>query len=459
MSKQRQSFGQIWNMNFAYLGIQFGWGLQMANMSAIYEYLGAKPEQIPILWLAAPLTGLLIQPIVGQMSDRTWMRWLGRRRPYLFFGAILSSLALLLMPNAPSVWAAAALLWMLDGSINVSMQPIRALVADLLPDEQHSAGYAMQSVFIGLGAVVASALPWMLSNWFGMTSAAGEAIPITIRIAFYVGAAAFLGAVVWTVFTTKEYPPEDLEAFRRTREAGKGFSAQLGEMWSSFCNMPATMKQLAWVQICTWMALFFMWMYFGPAIAFHVFEAPNEASPLYQQGIEWGGMCFAAYSVVTFAFAFILPGISRRLGRRLTHALCLICGALGLLAVLVIKSKWMLMASMAGVGIAWASILSMPYAIIASALPEDKVGVYMGIFNLFIVIPEIVASIALGPVMKHLFGNNRLLAVVAGGGFMLVAALLMRFVKDEADVTRLASAAKPQETDAAPVTDAAAAAE
>ncbi len=434
IDKPRLSFWQIWNMSFGFLGIQFGWGLQMANMSAIYEYLGARPDEIPMLWLAAPLTGLLVQPVIGTMSDRTWGR-LGRRRPYFLTGAILSSLALILMPNSSALWMAAGLLWILDASINVSMEPFRAFVADLLPEEQRTRGFAMQSLFIGLGAVVASALPYVLTNAFGVTGeagAGGHAIPLTVKLSFYAGSAAFIGAVLWTIVTTKEYPPEDMAAFRAMKEQGVGVAGTLREILDAIREMPRAMKLLAPVQLCTWFGLFCMWLYFPVAVARNVFGAPDETSPLYREGVEWAGICFATFSAVTFLFAFALPGLARVLGRKGTHSLCLVCGALGLLSVAVIREPWLLLLSMTGIGIAWASILSMPYALLSGALPPRRTGVYMGIFNFFIVIPEIVASLFFGWVMLHVLGNNRLAAVVAGGAFLLVAAALVPRVPESA---------------------------
>jgi maltose/moltooligosaccharide transporter len=434
MEKPRLSFWQIWNMSFGFLGIQFGWGLQMANMSAIYEYLGATPDRIPILWLAAPLTGLIMQPIIGSMSDRTWGS-LGRRRPYFLVGAILSSIALVLMPNSSALWMAAGLLWILDASINISMEPFRAFVADLLPEEQRTGGFAMQSLFIGLGAVVASALPWLMTNVFNVDSggAGADRIPLNVKLSFYMGALAFFGAVLWTIVSTKEYPPEDLEAFRRMKKAKTGLVAGSREILDSIREMPETMRRLAWVQICTWFGLFCMWLYFPVAVARNVFGAPDETSSLYREGVEWAGICFAMYSAVCFVFAFALPATARALGRRATHTLCLLAGAAGLLSVGVVHSKLPLLLSMTGVGIAWASTLSMPYAILAGSIPPARTGTYMGIFNFFIVIPEIVASLGFGWVMLHVLGNNRLAAVIAGGGFMALAALLMQRVHDVAE--------------------------
>ncbi len=424
-------FSAIWNMSFGFLGIQFGWGLQMANMSAIYEYLGAKPDEIPILWLAAPLTGLLVQPVIGHLSDRTWSPRFGRRRPFFMVGAILSSLALIAMPNSSTLWMAAGLLWILDASINISMEPFRAFVSDLLPQSERTRGFAMQSFFIGAGAVIASALPWVLTNWAGMVSdhAAGT-IPTTTRISFYIGAAAFLGAVLWTVLTTPEKPPADLAAFEREKKESAGFLNVIDEIFRAISGMPQTMRQLAWVQIFTWLGLFCMWLYFGTAVATGVFGATGPEDPRYQQGIEWAGLCFGAYSVVTFLFAHFLPPIAKKNGRKATHAICLLAGAAGLLSVSVIHSPNLLLLSMVGVGVAWASTLSMPYSILAGSIPEGKTGIYMGIFNFFIVIPEIVASLGFGWVMSHLLDNNRMAAVVAGGFCFVVAALLVLRVND-----------------------------
>ncbi|MGA2137100.1 MAG: MFS transporter [Bryobacteraceae bacterium] len=424
--KPRLDFWQIWNMSFGFLGIQFGWGLQMANMSAIYEYLGARADQIPILWLAAPLTGLIVQPIIGHASDRTWNR-LGRRRPYFLTGALLSSAALILMPRVSVLWMAAGLLWILDASINISMEPFRAFVADMLPEDQRTRGFAMQSLFIGLGAVVASVLPGFLMKHVAMDSGR---IPLPVRLSFYLGAAAFFGAVMYTIATTREYPPADLDAFRRMKAQKRGLAENAREILESIGGMPETMKQLAWVQIATWLGLFCMWLYFPVAVAHNVFGADDPHSAIYTEGVAWGGYCFAMYSAVCFVWSFVMPALAGRLGRKMTHSLCLLCGAAGLMSVAVIHNKWLLFGSMVGVGIAWASTLAMPYAILAGSLPAEKTGIYMGIFNFFIVTPEIVASLGFGWVMAHLLGNNRLLAVVAGGVFFVVAAALMQRVRD-----------------------------
>lgn len=433
MQKPRKTFWQIWNMSFGFLGIQFGWGLQMANMSAIYEYLGARADQIPILWLAAPLTGLLVQPIIGNASDHTWTR-LGRRRPYFLAGAILSSCALILMPRSSTLWMAAGLLWILDSSINISMEPFRAFVADLLPEEQRTQGFAMQSLFIGLGAVVASALPGWLRDLFHMSlERQPGTIPLTIRLSFYLGAAAFFGAVLWTIVTTKEYPPENLEEFRRQTSERRGLASSAREIFAAIREMPLTMRQLAPVQLLTWLGLFCMWLYFPVAVAHNVFGAPDQNAPSYTLGVEWAGKCFGWYSLVCFIYAFFLPRLARAVGRKQAHSLSLLCGAVGLLSVALIHNKYLLLLSMTGVGIAWASTLSMPYSVLAGSLPPERTGVYMGIFNFFIVLPEIIASLAFGWVMLHLLHNNRLAAVISGGVFMGIAALLMQRVVDRGD--------------------------
>jgi maltose/moltooligosaccharide transporter len=431
MEKPPFRFWQLWNMSFGFLGIQFGWGLQTANMSAIYEYLGAKPDQIPALWLAAPMTGLLVQPIIGSMSDRTWGP-LGRRRPYFLVGALLAFVALLLIPFSTTLWMAAGLLWILDSSINISMEPFRAFVADLLPEKQRGRGFAMQSLFIGLGAVIASALPWMFSHWLGVSAgtSVGARIPATVRYSFYLGAFAFLGAVVWTVCTTREYPPEDMAAFVAMKARRRGFVSGAVEILKSIEEMPLTMRRLALVQIFTWLGLFCVGLYFIPAVAHNVFGAPDAKSILYAEGTEWGGLCFSVSSIVTFLAAFGLLVASRRIRPKQIHTVCLLCGAAGLLSVGVIHDKYLLLLSMAGLGIATASIISMPYALLANSLPPERIGVYMGIFNMFIVLPEIATSLGFGWIMSHWLHGNRLYAVVAAGLSMLLAAMLMRFVDD-----------------------------
>jgi maltose/moltooligosaccharide transporter len=443
MQKPRLSFWQIWNMSFGFLGIQFGWGLQMANMSPIYKYLGASDSAIPMLWLAAPLTGFIVQPIIGAMSDRTWGP-LGRRRPYFLVGAILSSLALVLMPNCSALWMAAGLLWVLDACINISMEPFRAFVADKLPEEQRGSGFAMQSFFIGIGAVVADMLPYLLKRFFHVSNETdtGNAIPANVRIAFYLGAAAFLGAVLWTILSTKEYPPEDLTAFQQKKTQTRGLGHFVREIFDALAKMPVTMQRLALVQFFTWLGLFCMWLHFSNAVPV-IFGAPDEKSPLFKSGAEWAGVCYAAKDAVTFVAAFALMAASRAMDRRHIHGICLALGAIGLLGVGFVhgeEQKIWLLAALALGGVAWASILSMPYAMLAGALPPERMGVYMGIFNFFIVLPEIIASLFFGPLVKYLLHGNLVYAVMAGGGFMLLAALLTQWVQVKPAVTEPANA-------------------
>ncbi len=472
INKPRLSFWQIWNMSFGFLGIQFGFGLQLANMSAIYAKLGAEPDKIPILWLAGPMTGLLIQPIIGSMSDRTWNR-LGRRRPYFLAGAILSSVALFFMPDAPLLWVAAGMLWILDASINISMEPFRAFVADKLNMEQRTAGFVMQSFFIGVGAAVANALPSFF-KYLGVSGAAANGVPLTVQYSFKLGAVVFFLAVLWTVITTKEFPPENLAEFNRTRRerkpfrlekifllvgasAGAAFGASRGalvehrltwwhvlvgaliggavasvlskpEVAAAVREMPKTMKQLAVVQFFTWLGLFCMWMFFSLATAQQIFGTLDPKSPLFDHGTEFGGQTFAIYSIVCFVVAFALPKLAGLTSRKTVHTFALACGAAGLLSTWFIHDQTLWKCTMIGIGIAWASILSMPYAILSGALPANRMGVYMGIFNFFIVIPEIVASLALQPVVKQLFNNDPVKVVMLGGASLLIAAVATQFV-------------------------------
>jgi maltose/moltooligosaccharide transporter len=426
----------MFNMSFGFLGIQFGWGLQLANMSAIYEKLGATPEQVPILWLAAPMTGLLVQPIVGALSDNTWTP-LGRRRPYFLVGAILSSVALFFMPMSTALWMAAALLWILDASINTSMEPFRAFVADKLDRDQRTAGFVMQSFFIGLGASLANALPLLL-RMMGVEGSTDSGIPLTVKYSFQIGAFVFLAAILWTIFTTSEKPPADMDAFLRAKAEraarGRWLLAIFTDIGSAVRAMPRTMKQLAVVQIFTWLGLFSMWMFFVPATARHVFGATDAQSELYTRGMEWGGFAFAFYSITCFAVAFALPPLARATSRKTVHALALSMGGIALLSVYLIHDPYILLLTMVGVGIAWASILSMPYAILSNAIPDARMGVYMGVFNAFIVIPEIAAAIGFGPLIRLFLGegnpNAPVYVVMVGGVCLLLAALSVHFVED-----------------------------
>lgn len=424
-------FFQLWNMSFGFFGIQFGWTLQMANTSAIYEYLGANPEQIPILWLAAPMSGLIAQPIIGYMSDRTWTK-LGRRRPYFLFGAILSSIALILMPNSSSLWMAAGALWMLDTSVNISMEPFRAFVSDLVPQEQRTLGFGMQAFFIGLGAVVASICPWILNHWFNFNQIAtpeGE-IPGTVKVSYYVGAAVFLGTVLWTVLTTKEYPPEDLESLKQRQNQTGGVIGLVKGIIAKVRTMPEVMKQLAWVQFFTWLGIFCVFLYFPPAVGHEIFGATKESSSLYQEGIEWAGICIALYNVVCFVYSLFLSRIAAATSRKATHGFSLLCGGVGLISLVLVDNQYLLLLPMACFGLAWASALTMPYSMLSDVLPMKDTGIYMGVFNAFIVIPQIIAALGLGWVMEHLLGNNRIFALAVGGVSMVIAAILVNWVRD-----------------------------
>lgn len=485
-------FWQVWNMCFGFLGIQFGFALQNANVSRIFQSLGASIDDLPILWLAAPVTGLLVQPIVGYLSDRTWGR-LGRRRPYFLYGALVATAALVVMPDSPYLWVAAGMLWILDASINVSMEPFRALVGDMLPDRQRAFGFALQSLFIGVGAVVASALPWMLANWFGVSNLAGEGeVPDSVRWSFYLGAAVFLLAVGWTVLRTREYSPAQMREFEATVErpvapptpgergryerhgwvwllAGLGFAVLVRQMgWDKqlfvlaggvavfgllllraaglvarqvtggmltsiigdlFC-MPRVMRQLAVVQFLSWFALFAMWIYTTPAVTSHHFGTQDTSSAIYNEGANWVGLLFGAYNGFAALAALAIPLLARRVGRRGAHLTCLVLGGIGLASFRFVQDPGLLMVSMVGVGFAWASILSMPYAMLAGALPPAKMGVYMGIFNFFIVIPQILAASVLGLALRVLFGNEPINALVVGGVLMVLAGLATLAVDD-----------------------------
>lgn len=606
-SKPSLSFWQIWNMNFGFLGIQFGYALQNANVSRIFETLGADIENIPILWIAAPVTGLIVQPIVGHYSDKTW-GWLGRRRPYFLIGAILASIALIIMPNSPTLWIAAGMLWIMDASINISQEPFRAFVGDLLPEKQRTRGFTMQSFFIGIGAVVASALPYMMTNWFGISNTAPEGIiPDSVKFSFYLGAVAFFGAVAWTVFSTKEYSPEELEEFeaaekeqgedktipgeetsestslvnlkKKARTVGlwmtiagvattllvyfQGYMAELyiltvgvtifgvlelivlmmqkeqrsksglAEILNDFNMMPKTMKQLAVVQFFSWFALFAMWIYSVAGITSHIYDMKmqpevvselqqkvenidksahpelydnlesvkteldkygkelesgedevvarmkvvkffadeNKADQLqlsantrstidriqsqYNDGADWVGIGFAVYNGFAAVFAFLLVWLAKKTNRKFTHLIALVVGGVSMIVIFFIQNtgsmfvlnlsgiglgalsmpmyELLLLIPFIGIGLTWASILAMPYAILTSALPSNKMGVYMGIFNFFIVIPQILAASVLGFLVKSVFSEQPIYALVLGGATWFVAAAMMPFVKDRSD--------------------------
>jgi maltose/moltooligosaccharide transporter len=407
----------IWNMSFGFFGIQFGWGLQMANMSAIYQYLGASDSELAILWLAAPVTGLVVQPIIGHYSDRTWTG-LGRRRPYFLGGAILASIALVLMPNSSSVWMAAGLLWMLDASVNISMEPFRAFVGDLLPSSQRQLGFSMQSLLIGLGAVLAGSLPWIITHvGLGGAPSGPGTIPHSVHLAFYMGSAVFLGSVIYTVATTPEIPPD-----ASANEPSAPRRSAFAEIFHGVLAMPRVMRQLAVVQFFTWLGLFCMWLYFAPAIGRGIFHG-EPGTRAYQDGVEWAGVCVSAYSLFACITSFGLVALARRgIETRALYRAGLVCAGLGLISTCLWSDPHLLLVSMVGVGIGWATILSMPYAMLADVIPPKKMGFYMGVFDFFIVLPQIAASTLLDPVVRNLFGGHALPAVVTGGVSLLVAA-------------------------------------
>lgn len=398
----------------------------MGNMSAIYEYLGASPEQIPGLWLAAPMTGLIVQPIIGYLSDRTWHPTLGRRRPYFLIGAILSSLALFIMPNVSAVWMAAGTLWILDSCINISMEPFRAFVADNLDEKQRSKGFAMQSMFIGLASFIAGYLPVKLVEWFHVSrDKVGGSIPQNISMSFYIGGAVFFTAVLYTVLRSKEYPPSDLDWRKKVKESNKGFGGGVKEIISAIGNMPAQMRKLAIVNFITWPGLFLMWFYYSTGVATDIFGGDAKTnSEVYTKGIEFANQTSAILNLVTFLFAFTIPFWVDKLGKKMTHTACLVLGGIGLISVNYIHEPWMLYISMSMVGIAWSSILSLPYSMLSGCLPQDKIGIYMGIFNFFIVLPEIIASLFFGKIMSNYLHNDRLMAVQIGGSLLLLAGIV-----------------------------------
>jgi maltose/moltooligosaccharide transporter len=420
-------------MSFGFFGIQFGFALQNANTSRIFSTLGANPDDLSLFWLAAPVTGLLVQPVIGYLSDNTWHPTWGRRRPFFFIGALLASIALFLMPNSSALWMAVAVLWLMDGAINVSMEPFRAFVGDKLGPSQQTAGFAMQTFFIGWGAVIASLLPTIFAHMGVNNVPMAGAIPDTVRYSFYAGGAIYMAAVMWTVLTAKEAPPDDLEAFRAEQRRSKGLLHALSEILGGFTRMPKTMLQLAAVQFFTWIALFAMWIYTTNAIGENVFGTTDAQSAAFQEAGNHVGVMFAVYSGVSALAAFILPIFARHTSRKFVHMSCLVIGGVSLFSIYAIHDMDMLYLPMIGVGIAWASILTMPYAILAGALPAKRMGYYMGVFNFFIVIPQIVSGLLLGFVTKHWFAGHSVKTLMLGGVCMVVAGVLTLAVRDNAE--------------------------
>lgn len=443
MEKRRLSFWEIWNLSFGFLGVQMGFALQNANASRILQIFGADVHELSWFWIVAPLTGLIVQPIIGHYSDRTWTR-LGRRRPYFLVGAVLASIGLILMPNSdmftaylPALWVGAGLLMIMDASFNIAMEPFRALVADVLPSDQRTLGFSVQTVLIGIGAVIGSWLPYMLANWFNVSNeaAVGE-VPLNLLLSFFIGAAVLIISILVTVTTTKEYSPEEMALIHAAEgEEPEEESASLMNIFSDFAKMPDTMRQLAWVQFFSWFGLFGMWVFATPAIASHIYglDISDTHSKGFQDAGDWVGILFGVYNAVSAVYAFFLPAIAKKLGRKRTHAVSLIIGGLGLISLYIMPDKNWLILSMVGVGVAWASILAMPYAILAGSIPVRKMGVYMGIFNFFIVLPQILNALIGGPMVKYLYDDRPIFALVVSGVSLIIAAILVRRVKDVDD--------------------------
>jgi maltose/moltooligosaccharide transporter len=496
-AKPRLSFWQIWNMSFGFLGIQFGFALQNANTSRIFETLGADTSKLALYWLAAPITGLIVQPIIGYYSDRTWHKTWGRRRPFFAIGALLAAIALCLMPNSPTLWMAVGVLWIMDASINVSMEPFRAFVGDMLPPDQRTTGFAMQSFFIGIGAIVASFLPSIFTTVFGISNTTDEpgVIPDHVKYAFYLGAFMLFATVMWTVFTTKEYPPAETQSnnqhVKRPIDNEQKFKDRFIRMaliftiiclflaaiiyiaeaekelyvlvfglglfgivhWiavylinqnrshlglvhivKDFNSMPKTMVQLAYVQFFSWFALFAMWIYTTSAVTSHIFNSTDPTSKAYNDGADLVGRLFGGYNGIAALAALLLPILARHSSRRITHLLALTCGGIGLISFYFVSDPSWLWLSMVGVGIAWASILSVPYAMLSGSLPAEKMGYYMGVFNFFIVIPQIIAGTILGFMLRNFFDGHPIYIVVTGGVSMIIAGLLCLRVNDTEEI-------------------------
>jgi len=441
--KPRLSVFQIWNLSFGFLGIQMGFALQNANASRILQIFGADIHELSWFWLVAPLTGLIVQPIIGYYSDRTWTK-LGRRRPYFLFGAILASFGLILMPNAdmftaflPALWVGAGMLMIMDASFNIAMEPFRALVADLLPSDQRTLGFSIQTILIGIGAVIGSWLPYVLTNWFGILNEAPEGmVPPNLIISFFTGAFILVASILITVFTTREYSPEEMEEFASDTEPEEETTQGLLNIFTDFRQMPKTMRQLSLVQFFSWFGLFGMWVFATPAIAHHIYGLPidDTSSKTYQDAGDWVGVLFGIYNAVSAVFAFFLPWVALKFGRKQTHSISLIIGGIGLISIYFAPNEYWLIGSMVGIGIAWASILAMPYAILAGSIPARKMGVYMGIFNFFIVLPQIINALIGGPIVSTLYGGNAIYALVSSGVSFLIAAILVFRVDDVDEV-------------------------
>lgn len=441
VSKPRLSSLQIFNLSAGFFGIQFGFALQNGNASRILQTYGADVEHLSLFWLAAPLTGMIVQPIIGYYSDRTWNRF-GRRRPYFLIGAVLTALALILMPNSaamasflPPIMIGAGMLMIMDASINVAMEPFRALVADKLPEEQRSFGFSMQTFLIGAGAIAGSWLPYILSEYAGISKVAAQGhIPDNVIYSFYVGAAVLVLTILWTVITTKEYPPEEMERYHEesSEEENKGIMS----IFTDFSKMPLTMKQLGLVQFFSWFALFSMWVFTTPAIAQHIYKvAPGDTSSVkFADAGNWVGILFGIYNGVSAIYALLLPSIAKITSRKIAHAFSLTAGGIGLLSVYFISNPQHLIFSMIGIGLAWGSILSMPYAILSSSIPARKMGVYMGIFNFFITMPQIVNGFFGGMIVEKFYDGKAIYAILMAGVFMLLGAISVLYIRNKKEL-------------------------
>lgn len=453
--KPKLSFWQIWNMSFGFLGIQFGYALQGGFMSRIFETLGADEHSLPLLWIAAPLTGLIVQPIIGQMSDNTWHPRFGRRRPYFLVGAILASLTLLIVPHSSALWMAAGGLWVLDATMNISMEPFRALVADKLPDSQRSFGFVVQTLIIGVSTWVASNLPLLISSLGVSNEAAPGVVPMSVKIAFGIGAAIFLLAILYTVFTTDEYPPEDMEAFRKEQKEKSGLMNTIKEVGINIADMPLTMKKLGVVQFFSWFAFFCMWSMANPALTSHVFDAAKPvaiefatstaeqikayqaADKAFNDASNQVGSYMGNYGLSSMAFALLLTlwTAKRRINRKFVHMFSLFAGAYGFISMYFITEPSMLIVSFVCIGFSWGSILSMPYAMLSSTLDPNRMGVYMGIFNMFIVIPQIVAATSLTAIYQGVFGEEPINAMLLAGSSLVIAGLANLLITNKKAVT------------------------
>ncbi len=440
-NKPNLSRAQIWNMSMGFLGIQMGFALQNGNASRILLNFGANVEELSWFWIVAPLTGMIIQPIIGHYSDNTWTK-LGRRRPYFLTGALVASIGLLLMPNAeifikflPALWVGAGFLMIMDASFNVAMEPFRALVSDNLNSEQRTMGYSIQTVLIGIGAVVGSWLPYMLKNWWGVDQVSAGGVASNVIWSFIAGAIVLLLSIFWTISKTKEYSPEELKSFE-SNEPVMAETKGLSAIFVDFVNMPKTMQQLGLVQFFSWFGLFSMWVFTTPAVAQHIYglSATDHSSTAFNEAGDWVGIIFGVYNGVSAIYAFLLPRVAEKFGRKRTHIISLLLGAAGLISIYFMPNPQMLIISMIGVGIAWASILAMPYAILGGAIPPQKMGIYMGIFNFFITIPQIINALVGGIMLKNWFDGQAIYSLIFGGICFLLAAFATMFVYDKDEV-------------------------